>query len=69
MILSLASEQKQVLVNHLIEFEEPMNKPAHEPTFKSTNELLIDMWQCLMEINKNEFKEETSVEKTSISRC
>jgi hypothetical protein len=43
---------KQVRVNHLIEFEVPMNKPTCKSTCKPTNDLSIDSWQCRMEINK-----------------
>ncbi len=42
-ILRLVSGRKQNWVNHLIEFEEPINKVTHEPTCKPTNELLIDL--------------------------
>ncbi len=52
MILSSASGGKQVWVNHLIEFEEPMNKPTHKSTCEQTNDLSIDLWQCQMETNK-----------------
>jgi hypothetical protein len=55
MILSLAPGGKQVLANHLIEFEEPMNEPPCEPT----NDLLIDSWQCQMEIGKMNSKKKT----------
>jgi hypothetical protein len=52
MILSSVSGGEQVRVNHLIEFEEQMNKSTCESACKPTNDLLIDSWQCRMEINK-----------------
>ncbi len=52
MILSSASGGKQVWVDHLIEFEEPMNKPTCKSTCKPTNDLSIDLWQCWMEMDK-----------------
>jgi hypothetical protein len=55
MILSSAPGGKQVRVNHLIEFEEPMNKP----TCKPINDLSFDSWQCQMEINKMNSKKKT----------
>ncbi len=42
MILSSASGGKQIRVNHLIEFEKPMNKPTRESACKPTSDLSID---------------------------
>jgi hypothetical protein len=44
MILSLASEGKQVWANHSTEFDEPINKPNCKTTCELTNELSIDLW-------------------------
>jgi hypothetical protein len=52
MILILALGGKQVWVNHLIEFEELMNKPTHKLTCKPTYDLSIDLGQCQMEMDK-----------------
>ena len=42
MILSLASGGKQVRVNHLIKFDQPMNKPTCEPISEVIKEQMND---------------------------
>jgi hypothetical protein len=49
----------QVQMNHLIKFEEPMNKPTHKTPCRPTNELLIDLWKCQLEIDEMNSKKET----------
>ncbi len=61
----------QVQEKHWFQFEEPMNNPANEPSFKPmskpmneptckpTNDLLIDLWQGRMEIDKMNSKKKT----------
>jgi hypothetical protein len=46
-------------MNHLIEFEEPINKPTHRTTCGPTNDLSIDLWQCQMEIDEMNSKKKT----------
>ncbi len=36
-----------------------MNKPTHKTTYRPTNELLIDLWQCQMEIDEMNSKKKT----------
>jgi hypothetical protein len=49
----------QVQMNHLIEFEKPMNKPTHNTTYGPTNELSNDLWQCQMEIGEMNSKKKS----------